>query len=173
MDVMNLWFRLLWLLIVSPRRHPLSPLDTCSTPFRVLPSDLDVLRHVNNGIYLSIMDLARVDLMTRCRLAGRLRQRNWFPVVAAQTIRFRRSLTLFQRFTVESRVLGWDDRAFLVEQVFMRDRELVAHAVVRARFLGTKGERISPRDVLALVGLGEPSPPLPATVARWNDEQAS
>lgn len=169
---MNLWFRLLWLLIASPRRRTLLPLDTCSTPFRVWPSDLDALRHMNNGIYFSIMDLARVDLMTRCGLAARLRQRNWYPVVAAQTMRFRRSLTVLQRFDVETRVLGWDDRAFLVEQVFVRDRELIATAVVRARFLGTKGERISPQDVLALVGLDTPSPALPDAVVRWNTEQA-
>jgi acyl-CoA thioesterase FadM len=148
-------------------------MDTCSTPFQVLPSDLDVLRHMNNGVYFSVMDLARADLMMRCGLAGRLRQRHWYPVVAAQTIRFRRSLTLFQRFTVESRVLGWDDRAFLVEQLFVRDREPVASAVVRARFLGRKGERISPQDVLALVGLHAASPPLPVPVARWSAEQAA
>ena len=170
---MNLWFRLLWLLVSSRRQTTLSALDTCRTPFGVLPSDLDVLRHMNNGRYLSIMDLARVDLMTRSGLAGRLRQRQWYPVVAAQTIRFRRSLTLFQRFAVESRVLGWDDKAFLVEQLFVRNAEVVASAVVRARFLGRGGERIASRDILNLVGLDQASPPLPDVVARWNSEQAA
>jgi len=106
-------------------------------------------------------------------LAGKLRLRHWYPVVAAHTVRFRRSLTLLQRFTVESRVLGWDDRAFLVEQVFMRGGERVAMAVVRARFLGRGGERVAPQEVLALVGLDAPSPPLPGPVARWNAAQAA
>jgi acyl-CoA thioesterase FadM len=93
--------------------------------------------------------------------------------VAAQNIRFRRSLTLFQRFAFESRVLGWDDKAFVLEQRFVRGGELVANAVVRVRFLGRKGQRIAPLDVVALVGLREQSPPLPEAVARWNSEQAA
>ena len=41
-------------------------------------------------------------------------------VVVAETILFRRSLTLFQRFEIETRIVGWDERAFLLEQRFLR-----------------------------------------------------
>jgi YbgC/YbaW family acyl-CoA thioester hydrolase len=139
----------------------------------VLPTDLDVLRHVNNGVYLSMMDLARVDLMTRAGLARKLRQRGWYPVVVAQTIRFRRSLTLCQSFTIETRVLGWDEKAFVLEQRFERGTEAVANALVRARFLSTAGEKIAPHDVLALVGESGSSPALADDVARWNADQAT
>lgn len=169
---MNLWLRLLWLLLAAPRRASVPPFGPCRTPFRVLPTDLDVLRHVNNGVYLSMMDLARVDLMIRAGLARKLRQHGWHPVVVAQTIRFRRSLTLFQSFTIETRVLGWDEKAFVLEQRFERGTELVANAVVRARFLARAGDRISPRDVLALAGESSASPVLSAEVARWNADQA-
>ena len=169
---MNLWFRLLWLVFAGRWRPALAALDTCRTEFRVLPSDLDALAHMNNGRYLSIMDLGRVDLITRCGLARGLRERRWYPVVAAQTIRFRRSLTLWQRFVVESRVLGWDDKAFLLEQRFVRGGDVVASAVVRARFLGRGGERIAPHEVVALVGVDGESPPLPEAVAGWNREQS-
>ncbi|HLQ13736.1 MAG TPA: acyl-CoA thioesterase [Steroidobacteraceae bacterium] len=169
---MNLWLRLLWLLLAGPRRSPVPPLGPCQTPFRVLPTDLDVLRHVNNGVYLSMMDLARVDLMIRAGLAQKVRAQGWYPVVVAQTIRFRRSLTLFQAFAIETRVLGWDEKAFVLEQRFGRGSELVANAVVRARFLSRAGDRISPRDVLALAGITAPSPALPVEVARWNADQA-
>ena len=39
----------------------MSVLGLCLTPFRCWFTDLDVLRHMNNGKYFSIMDLARVD----------------------------------------------------------------------------------------------------------------
>jgi len=169
---MNLWLRLLWLLLAGPRRSSVPPFGPCRTPFRVWPTDLDVLRHVNNGVYLSMMDLARVDLMSRAGLAHKLRQQGWYPVVVAQTIRFRRSLTLFQAFTIETRVLGWDEKAFVLEQRFERGPELLANAVVRARFLSRTGDRISPREVLALAGEYGASPPLATEVARWNADQA-
>jgi acyl-CoA thioesterase FadM len=120
----------------------------------VWPTDLDVLRHVNNGVYFSLMDLGRVDLMARSEVLPALRARGWYPVSGEQTIRFRRSLTLGQRFAIETRVLGWDDRAVVLGQDFL-----------------VPGEAAPVADVLALAGHTEPSPPLPAWVARWAADQ--
>jgi YbgC/YbaW family acyl-CoA thioester hydrolase len=163
---MNLWFRLLWLVLSTSRRVAVPPLGPCRTVFSVWPTDLDLLLHVNNGVYLSMMDLGRVDLMTRAGVAKKLRQHGWHPVVVAQTIRFRRPLTLFQRFTIETRVLGWDEKAFVLEQRFERGTEAVATAIVRARFLAKNGDRVAPHDVLALVGVSGASPALPEAIAR-------
>ncbi|WP_316316330.1 acyl-CoA thioesterase, partial [Clavibacter michiganensis] len=85
----------------------------------MLPHDLDLFGHVNNGRYLTIMDVARLDLLVRSGLWSRIRARGWYPVVAGQTITYRRSLTLGQRFVVESRVLGTYDRWSYVEQTFL------------------------------------------------------
>ena len=172
----NLFFRLLWHALAGRRRPPVDILGACRTPFRVWSTDLDVLRHVNNGVYLSIMDLARVDLVRRAGLAPALRERGWYPVVAAQTIQFRRSLTLLQRFVIETRVLGWDDRAFLLEQRFLRRgrdgaEEVVAIAAVRGAFLARGGGGVAPAALLDLAGHREPSPALPDWVARWNETQ--
>jgi YbgC/YbaW family acyl-CoA thioester hydrolase len=150
-----------------------SALGPCRTPFRVLPTDLDVLRHVNNGVYLSMMDVARVDMMARAGIAGSVRARGWYPVVVAETIQFRRSLRLFQRFEIETRLLAWDDKAFLIEQRFLRGDEPIAHALVRARFLSRAGDRVMPVDVLALAGSPSAPPPPPDWAERWNAEQSS
>jgi acyl-CoA thioesterase FadM len=186
----NRYLRLLYLALAARRRPPCDLLGPCRTPFRVWPADLDVLRHMNNGVYLSIMDLARVDLMARAGLLAELSARGWYPVVGEQSIQYRRSLTLGQRFAVVTRVLGWDERAFVVEQRFVRPArpaggaagpagdEEVATAVVRARFLarprgGEPGGPLPAAAVLALAGRAEPSPPLPAWVARWADDQTA
>ena len=161
---MNLFFRLLRVRLLSRFRPRCSVLGPVRTPFRVLPTDLDVLRHVNNGVYLSLMDLARVDLMIRSGLLGPLRERGWYPVVAAETIRFRRSLELFQRFAVETRVVGWDERVFFVHQRFLRGDDVVAAAFVAARFL-RRGGTVPPAEVLELAGL-DPAPPTPPEWAR-------
>lgn len=169
---MNLLLRLLWLFTVGRFRTPVSPLGPCRTPFRVWPTDLDLLRHVNNGVYLSIMDLARMDLMMRAGMAGRVRAQGWYPVVVAETIQFRRSLNLFEAFEIETRVLGWDEKAIVIEQQFFRGQEAVAHALVRARFLSKRGGSVSPRELVAVMGLPEQSPPMSDYAARWNADQA-
>lgn len=168
---MNLLFRLLWLLVVSRFRSRCDVLGPVRTPFRVLPTDLDVLRHVNNGVYLSLLDLARTDLMIRSGLFGPVRRRGWYPVVTAESIRFRRSLTLFQRFHVETRVLGWDDRSIFLSQQFVLGDTVVASALVTGRFLRSGGT-VAPAEVLALAGVDpDRAPPMPPWAAALADAQ--
>lgn len=162
---MNLLIRLLWAFFIAWFRPRCGPLGPVRTPFRVLPTDLDVLGHVNNGVYLSLLDVARLDLVIRSRLFPRLRARGWYPVVTSESIRFRRPLTLFQRFHVETRVLGWDDRSIYVDQRFVRKGQVMASALVAGRFLGKDGS-IAPAEVLALADEPVPAaPPLPEWAA--------
>lgn len=168
---MNLFFRLLFVFLAARFRASSSALGPCRTRFRVWPGDLDVLFHVNNGVYLSMLDVARVDMLARSGALARLRARGFYPVVAAQTIRYRRSLRAFQRFEVETRVVGWDEHAFLITHSFLRGDEVVAEAVVRVRFLKRKGGKATSAEVLELIELPGPSPELPAFVASWNELQ--
>lgn len=172
---MNLWLRLLQLAIFSRRRPACGSLGPCRTPFRVLPTDLDLLRHVNNGKYLSLLDVARVDLMLRAGMAGELRRRKWYPVVTAETIQFYRSLELFDAFEVVTRVIGWDERSLFLEQRFLRakrggEEELVAEAIVRARFLAP-GRSVPTAELIEAIGVPDDPPELPAWVHAWSDAQ--
>lgn len=134
----------------------------------MLPNDLDVFLHVNNGVYLTIADLGRTDLLMRSDTLGEMRRRGWYPIVAAETIRFRRSLRLWQRFTVITRVLGWSERAVYIEQRFeTTDGEEVAHLLVDARFLARGGGRVAARELLDTMQIVDESPALPPWVARW------
>lgn len=170
---MNLFLRLLLLFFSAPFRARCPVLGPARKRFRVWPPDLDVLFHVNNGVYLSMLDVARVDLMLRSGMVSELKRRGWYPVVAAETIRFRRSLQLFQSFEVETTVIGWDERAFIIQHRFTRGETRVAEAVVRSRFLKRGGGTVSTRELLDAVGLKDPSPPLPIWIEDWNRENAS
>ncbi len=168
---MNLFLRLLWQLLAGRSRAACPPLGPCRTPFRVWPTDLDILRHVNNGVYLSIMDLARVDLLRRAGLLRGIVARGWYPVVTGETIQFLRSLELFDRFVIETRVLGWDDRYILLEQRFERGRETVAVALVAGRFLARGGGTVTPQEIVDVGGRRVESPAIPDWVARWHADQ--
>jgi len=169
---MNLFLRLLLLLLTVNFRPRCDILGPARKRFVVWPPDLDVLFHVNNGVYLSMLDVARVDLMLRSGAAPRLRKHGIYPVVAAETIRFRRSLQLFQTFEVETTVIGWDEKAFILQHRFLRRGELVADAIVRSRFLRRSGGTVTSREVLELLGRTGPSPELPAWIDAWNRENS-
>lgn len=169
---MNLFLRLLLLFITARFRPRCELLGPARKRFLVWPPDLDVLFHVNNGVYLSMLDVARVDLMLRSGMSKQLLKHGFYPVVAAETIRFRRSLQLFQTFEVETKVIGWDDKAFIISHQFLRRSDVVAEAVVRARFLRRKGGTVGTQELLQTIGYSGSAPELPAWVEAWNGENA-
>ncbi len=156
---MNCWFRLIWLFFVGRRRTKADILDVCVTPFRVWPSDLDVLRHMNNGKYLTIMDLARVDLLIRSGVAAKFRAAHLFPIVAKSCIRYRRSLLLWQRFEIESQMVAANDADFFIAQRFMRAGKCVAIAMIQGRMMHAKRGSISTAETIATAGIVEPALP--------------
>ncbi|MFC8800843.1 acyl-CoA thioesterase [Promicromonospora sp. NPDC057138] len=143
-------------------------LDPSVTRMRVGLLDLDSYLHVNNGTYLQMMDVARNNQIADLGMFSVARQKGWAPVVAASTMKYRRSLQLFERFEITTRILGWDERVFYLEQVFTRDGQLSARGIVASRFLDRKGNRIAPSEVVRdATGEDLPSPELPEDVAAW------
>ena len=65
---MNLYIRLIIYLIKSLFRNQMDVLETSHLRFHVWPNDLDFNMHMNNGRYLTVMDLGRFDLMIRTGL---------------------------------------------------------------------------------------------------------
>ncbi|XP_005395793.1 PREDICTED: protein THEM6 [Chinchilla lanigera] len=132
---------------------------------RVLPSDLDVLLHMNNARYLREADVCRIAHQARCGILGALRELGAHAVLGASCARYRRSLHLFEPFEVRTRLLGWDDRAFYLEARFisLRDGFLCALLRFRQHVLGTSPERV----VQHLCKRRVEPPELPEDLKHW------
>jgi acyl-CoA thioesterase FadM len=161
---MNLWFRLLVVLLRAALRTRAGALDATSIPFRVLLTDLDTNLHMNNGRYLTLMDLGRMDLTVRTGLWRVMVQHRWLPVVAAANVRFRRELRLGASATLHTRLLGWDDRWFWLEHRIEHEGRIAAVALLRAVFLQGRAS-VPPSEVARALGLDPTSPQLPDAVA--------
>ena len=172
MGNVNLVFRLLWLRLTVGRRSPLGMFDISRLRMRARLSDLDQIGHVNNGVYFSMMDLGRVDLLWRSGFWQKLTKAGWYPVVASQTITYRKSLRWRQRFVLETRMAGFHQKAVFVEQRFVVDGEIFARAVVKARFLKRSGGTVSVAELNELAGVDLRNIPLEAWVQRWADDVA-
>lgn len=133
-----------------------------------LPTDIDLLGHMNNGRYASLFDLGRFDLLIRTGMWDALKRQGWYAVVASESVTFRKSLHLWQRFTVESRLLGHDDRAVYQIHRAVVDGEVYAEMIVRARFLkrGSRGI-VSHEELFEALGQPDDLPPLPEWVVAW------
>jgi len=149
---MNLIFRMLYVFILSQFREPLSIGNSTSRlSLRVLPNDLDINFHMNNGRYLTICDLNRVDLFIRTGLLKAMFRRKWIPVIAEHTMTYKKPLGMFERFDVMLEVTHWDEKFFYMKHTFSNSERVVAEGTskgcVYARGLGV----VSPADAMAAV----------------------
>lgn len=135
---MNLYLRMLWVFL-SSKWKPVMTVDALQNALdlRVLPNDLDLNLHVNNGRFLTLCDLTRVDLFLRTGLAALMIRNKWAPIISRHTMDYKRSLGPFQRFTVSMAITRWDERAFYCTHQFVSGGKLVAEgesvAVIRSR----------------------------------------
>ena len=157
---MNLLFRLIRVLVSALFKPRLGPLEESVVTFRVLPNDLDLNLHMNNGRYLTIMDLGRLDLIARVGLLRIMFKQRWTPIVGTATIRYRRSLDPFQKYQLISRVVCWEDRWIYLEQRFESKGEVAALAYIKA-LIRTRRRTLRSREVLNALGLQQRSPPMP------------
>ena len=164
--------RLLGSVVRALPEPPLHHLDESVVTMRVWPSDLDTFGHVNNGRYLTLMDLGRNNIAIRSGLAKLWWRRKWQPLLGGATIRYRRPLKPFQRYELRTRILCWDDKWFYLEQRFTHRGEVYAVAVVKALLAGPEG-KVPPAEIFNSLEANSESPPMPDAVRRWQEAEAS
>ena len=163
---MNLWLRLLWLMLFR-QRQPVPLLETTTVRLRVWLTDLDLYRHVNNGRYLTLADIGRRDWFLRTGIMQWTARHGAVPVMGDAMAKFRRELRLFQSFDIQSRLLGWDRRWIFLEHRFVRGGRVVGVVGIRALFKA-RGGPLDPGEMLGEIGGISASPALPEWLLQWN-----
>ena len=145
---MHMIFRTLWAFLTKPFLAKSTMGEMTEISMRVMPTDLDYLWHVNNGVYFSLMDFGRWNMIFRNGVFDECVRRGWYSVVAAETIKFRKSLELWDKFTLQTQILGHDEKYFFIQQKFLRHGELMATGLVKVRFLKRAGGTVGTEEVL-------------------------
>jgi acyl-CoA thioesterase FadM len=158
--------RFLSITLREGRKPPLDLFDTHVLPMRCLPWDMDMFLEMNNGRVLTLYDLGRFALGVRIGLTETLRRERWGLVVAGSTIRYRARVTGFQRFNVHTRLQGWDDKFFYLEQAMWRGATCCNHALLRTG-VTEKGRLIRTARVAEALSVSPVSPPLPDWAQAW------
>lgn len=149
---MNLIFRLLYTLLTEWFKPKADPMDDVELTFTTLPNDLDTNLHMNNGRYLTIMDLGRLSFMMRTGLWKYVLKRQWNPILGSAVISFRTGLKLWERYTLTTHIRCWDDRWFYIEQRFTRHGEVLAVGYVKAAIHSKEDGFIAPSELVTLLG---------------------
>jgi len=148
---MNLIVRLLYVLLIAMFRERLPVGRSVSRlQLRTLPNDLDLNMHMNNGRYLTICDLNRVDLFVRTGLLRSMLKNKWAPIVVEHTMRYKRPLKLLRPFESVMEVTGWDEREFFMTHQFFYQGRVVAEGTSRAVIKGRDGI-VPPEEVMRIL----------------------
>jgi acyl-CoA thioesterase FadM len=166
MPPMNLYLRLLWAILRSQRLPRLQLGDTLQRTLRVLPNDIDINGHMNNGRYLTLIDLMLVEYFVRTGFATLMLQRGWRPMSGGSFITYRRGLKPLQSYTLRFRLDACD-----AQWNFMRFEFVDGDRVCAAGYM--KGAAVARGGLVAnqtsYAALGQPlfAAEVPAAVQQW------
>ena len=163
---MNLYLRLIWTLLRAWRAPRLAPGDTLSRQLRVLPNDLDLNGHMNNGRYLTIIDLMLIEYFVRSGFASEMFKRGWRPMAGGSFISYRRGLKPFQVYTLRFRLDATDAHWNYMRFEFMAGDKVCAAGYMKGAAVA-RGGLVPNAESYAAMGIAPPFTTLPGPVLDW------
>jgi len=164
---MNLYLRLLMTLLRAWRALRLAPGDTLERRLRVLPNDLDINGHMNNGRYLTVIDLMLIEFFVRTGFARVMLRQRWRPMSGGAIISYRKGLQPLQRYRVRFALAGSDASWNYMRFDFLRtDGTVCATGYMKGAAVARTG--LVANDVsYALLGVPHSPAALPEAVTHW------
>jgi acyl-CoA thioesterase FadM len=164
---MNLYLRLIWIIVRSFFKPRVNFTDKISLTLHILPNDLDINRHLNNGRYLTLLDLGSIDLFLRSGVLKRAIHKGFRPMVGGLIVTYRKALSLFERCTLTMQLEAWDDRWNYFKFEFRNsDGHLSAAGYFKGALVSKKG--LIPNKVAdEIFGYERGTCKLPPAVVYW------
>ena len=110
----------------------------------VLPVDIDRNLHMNNFRYIRELNFARRHFFVSSGLWAYLQTQQLNLVVRTQTIRHRKELRCWQRYTIRTRLLGWSeiDKSYYLEARF--ESNGFVHAIHHTKYIIIRKKGVDP-----------------------------
>jgi len=92
---------------------------------------VDMFLELNNARYFNFMELGRWDYSYRVGFLKLMRSRNWGVAAGGASIRYRRRIPLFKKFTMTTKLICHDARWFYFLQEFYMHEAICASALMK------------------------------------------
>lgn len=139
--------------------------------YRVWPTEAE-MSVVENARYGYLLVLERFRFVF-CTVMWKIcMKRGWTAVMGAQIYKVKRPLHRWQKFTIITKPLSWDDKWFYFEQRIESSGKLVCSAVVSCIFIA-KDRKIPTSEILNLIGVHASSPVLSDAVVKFIEASKS
>ncbi|MFD2180303.1 thioesterase family protein [Veronia pacifica] len=164
---MNLIFRLIFVVMLRIfKTNRVDAFDKTTLSFRALPTDCDIYFHLTNSRYSSFNDIGRANFLAQVGALSKMLRRNLKFSVNASEFTFIKSIPPLCKFTLETQLLGWDEKYMYFEHKFVSDKGLHCIAHARAVCHTAQGKQI---HITELIGTSRytDTPVLPQAVNKW------
>jgi acyl-CoA thioesterase FadM len=145
---------------------PMEAYGTHVSHHRAWPWDTDMFGELNNGRILTVFELGRWQLAVRLGMIGLFTKGKVSLAVAGVSVRYRKRVPVFQRYRMQTQMLGYDDRFFYVEQSMWQGDTCMNQMLLRFATRDKDGT-VLPKDFLVTAGLPSDQPGLPDWVTAW------
>lgn len=147
---MNLYIRLLITLLKSLFAKPVDYRSPQIKQERiVLLNDLDLNKHMNNGRYLTILDLASIELFVRLGFIPVMSRLNAHVVSGGSLITYRKQLKFLEKYSVELSYIGSTEAWHVMEFSFKNEKgALCAKGLLKGAFVSKKEGLIKTAKIL-------------------------
>jgi acyl-CoA thioesterase FadM len=163
---MNLYFRLIFTLLRAWRLPKFAVGQTLERNFRVLPNDIDINGHMNNGRYMTIVDLMLMEYFVRIGFASVLIKNGWRPMSGGSFITYRRGLKPFQTYRLRYRIDACDTHWNFMRFEFLAGDKVCATGYMKGAAVSKAG-LVKNADAYAQLGQLVLVQPIPIAVEHW------
>ena len=136
---MNLYLRLFWLFLTYRFKPKLAFGEKLVQFRRTWPTDIDINGHMNNGRYLTIVDLATIEMFLRSGLLFKIFKIGWRPMIGGSIITYRRGLSPLSKYELHFTLDSWDDRWNYLKFEFVHQGKTAALGFFKAALVGRSG----------------------------------
>ena len=137
---MNLYLRLILAFIRGNFLSSINPTDELVRTLRVLPNDIDINGHLNNGRYATLVDLLIIEQGMRVGILAKALKLGWKPMTAGGLISYRKQLKPFEKFNVHYKMDCWDEKwAYMHFRFVKADGSIAAVGYFNCGFVSKRG----------------------------------
>lgn len=126
--------------------------------------DVDIfIRHMNNARYLRELDFARFHYYGLTGLYESVKKHGGGAVQGASSVRYRRTIPIFNLYKITTELIWWDEKAIYIEQKFIT-RDGFVRAIAMSKQNITK---VNVMDLMKEFEGGDKRPELPEELKVW------
>ena len=153
-------------LVKSRFRSKLNVDDKTVLHLRVGLTDVDAFLELNNARFFNIMEMGRWDFGSRVGFLSLLRKNRWTIAVGGASVRFRRRIPLFRKFTLTTQIICHDGRWFYFLQETHSRNKICSSALMKIGVTSKNG-LIPAADIAKEMGMNHWAEDMPDWVAAW------